>query len=86
MRCIMDKKEKHEMNKKFISHLKQVVGHGDDKIMTQVELAQRIGYTEASNNVKFNDVLKDSWYYNDISIALNKGYINLKHFLRFHIY
>lgn len=43
----MDKKNR-EMSKKFIGHLKQIVGHGNDKIMTQSELAQKIGYTEAS--------------------------------------
>ena len=34
------------------------------------------GYTKAANYVKFKDVPEDSFYYNDIAIGIEKGYIN----------
>ena len=45
----MNKKmERHGMNEKFINYLKQIIGQGNDKIMTQSELSKKIGYTEVS--------------------------------------
>ena len=51
-----------------------------DNNITRAEFVRIInnafGYTKAAKNVKFNDVEKNSWYYNDIAIGLEQGYIN----------